>query len=141
MILFKNSFEFNIEKVKIDMHGRFIFIKIRIEDESFLLLNVYGPTKLSEKQLFFEQIAKTLVELDISVNDKIIMAGDWNVILESSIDKRGGREKYIAVPKSMAQLIETYDVVDLWRIQHPTLKRFTFRQKTPLIQSRLFPHI
>ena len=58
MILFQKSFEFNIKEVKIDILGRFIFIKIIIEEESFLLLNIYGRTKLSEKQLSLNKSQK-----------------------------------------------------------------------------------
>ena len=29
------------------------------------------------------------------------------------------------------------DLIDIWRIRHPNEKRFTWRQKTPLIQRRL----
>ena len=30
-----------------------------------------------------------------------------------------------------------YDLVDIWRIRNPEMKRFTWRQKTPVIQRRL----
>ena len=30
-----------------------------------------------------------------------------------------------------------YDLVDIWRIRNPTDRRFTWRQKSPLIQRRL----
>ena len=137
MVLFNKSFEFKIEDSKIDSQGRFIFVKLEIDGEKFILLNIYGPTKQSEKQSFFSKIANNFVELDISINDKLVLGGDFNVIFDSSIDKKGGREKIEAVPRSLSQIIETYDMVDLWRIQHPALKRFSFRKKTPLIQSRL----
>ena len=29
------------------------------------------------------------------------------------------------------------DLVDIWRIRNPTVKRFTWRQKKPIIQRRL----
>ena len=29
------------------------------------------------------------------------------------------------------------DLIDIWRVRHPTEKRFTWRQKTPIIQRRL----
>ena len=30
-----------------------------------------------------------------------------------------------------------FDLVDIWRIRNPTASRFTWRQKTPLVQRRL----
>ena len=34
-------------------------------------------------------------------------------------------------------MIIEYDLVDIWRIRNPTDTRFTWRQKSPLIQRRL----
>ena len=30
-----------------------------------------------------------------------------------------------------------YDLVDIWRIRNPDIKKFTWRQKSPIIQRRL----
>ena len=30
-----------------------------------------------------------------------------------------------------------FDLVDIWRIRNPTASRFTWRQKTPVVQRRL----
>ena len=30
-----------------------------------------------------------------------------------------------------------HDLLDIWRVRHPKEKRFTWRQKTPIIQRRL----
>ena len=51
--------------------------------------------------------------------------------------KKGGQQKVEAIPNNLKRLIERYELLDIWRIQHPDLSRFTYRQKTPLIQSRL----
>jgi len=37
----------------------------------------------------------------------------------------------------MYELMDLYELVDIWRILNPDIEKFTFRQKTPLIQTRL----
>ena len=37
----------------------------------------------------------------------------------------------------MKKMIDTFDFIDIWRVQNPATKRFTFRQKNPLVQTRL----
>ena len=53
------------------------------------------------------------------------------------VDGRGGNNK----KKDSAKLVEDmhldFDLVDIWRIRNPTASRFTWRQKTPVVQRRL----
>ena len=37
----------------------------------------------------------------------------------------------------MTELLGEFDILDIWRLRNPGLRRFTYRQKTPLILSRL----
>ena len=67
----------------------------------------------------------------------IIVGGDFNVILDPDLDGRGGNNR----KKDSAKLVEDmhldFDLVDIWRIRNPTTSRFTWRQKTPVVQRRL----
>ena len=61
----------------------------------------------------------------------------FNVILDPDLDGRGGNNR----KKDSAILVEDmhldFDLVDIWRIRNPTTSRFTWRQKTPVVQRRL----
>ena len=39
--------------------------------------------------------------------------------------------------KALEEILIENDLIDIWRIQNPEIRRFTWRQKTPLIQRRL----
>ena len=75
---------------------------------------------------------------NLEISDKIIIAGDWNSIQDVEMDKKGGREmSKSTVTESMSKLLNNWNVLDIWRKLNPLSKRFTYRQKRPLIQSRL----
>ena len=59
----------------------------------------------------------------------VVIGGDFNVILDPDLDGRSGNKKR----KDSVRYVE----VDIWRIRNPTDTRFTWLQKSPLIQRRL----
>ena len=138
MIIFKAGFDVEIISHTSDTEGRYIIAKTLIQGESFTLVNVYAPNTMRDKQTFFSQLNAKLETENITVDDNILTAGDWNTIQNGVLDKKGGRELNAdTVTTSMTELLGQLNLIDIWRIQNPDLKRFTFRQKTPLIQSRL----
>jgi exonuclease III len=138
MILFKKELDFDIQSVKCDYNGRFILARVLIQDTPFTLLNVYMPNNVPNQVSLFNDINKVLIKFEVSPNDKLICGGDWNVVLDPSIDKKGGN----MVPKERTlgkidSFVTTYYLHDVWRVKHPTTSRYTWRQKTPLIQCRI----
>lgn len=99
---------------------------------------MYAPNTMKDKITFFKEICYLVEGMNISNNDNIIMAGDWNSIQQVNIDKYGGRELHgNTVVNSMTELLGQFDLVDIWRIRNPEKRRYIFRKKTPLILSRL----
>ena len=84
-ILFHHKFKFELCSEHSDSPGRFLPTEIKVKENSFLLANVYAPTK--DEPVFFDGLFSTLS--DFSSLD-YILAGDWNVILDNQIDKDGG---------------------------------------------------
>ena len=138
MMLFKKGLDIDIETERIDNLGRYIIVKLLIQGEQFILVNIYAPNTMQEKSKFYQDLCNTLDHMNISLIDNIIMAGDWNTIQNCTLDKKGGNEQGgNTVVDSMTQLLGQFDLVDIWRLRSPDLRRFTYRQKTPLILSRL----
>ena len=44
-VLFRNGFDISIDSSKIDPQGRFLVVKAKIEDNMFILANIYAPNK------------------------------------------------------------------------------------------------
>ena len=81
---------------------------------------------------------ENLKSLRINVNNNIIAGGDWNLIFNPILDKSEGKTVCSnKVSPELDHLIDEYDLIDIWRIRNQTMKRFTFRQKTPFVQTHL----
>ena len=86
LILITNSLEFELISVRSDKEGRFIFLEAFVQDQKFLFVNIYAPNKSSEQTLFFDQIKDELDNSGIDDDCRIIIGGDFNVILDPDLD-------------------------------------------------------
>ena len=71
-----------------------------------------------------------LDSLDIHQNKQIILAGDFNLFLDTTLEAEGGSP--CLKKKSVAKLIKIkghLDLRDIWRPKNPVVTKFTFRQK------------
>ena len=67
----------------------------------------------------------------------IVIGRDFNVIFDPNLNGNGGNPKRKESVKCIDNLCVANDLIDIWRIRNPNVKRFTWRQKTPVIQRRL----
>ena len=70
----------------------------------------------------------------------MLLGGDFNVCILPDLDKRGGTDEVQSeYAKNIQSFQEEYQLVDIWRIRHPNVKRFTRRERSVkgLVQSRL----
>ena len=59
------------------------------------------------------------------------------MIFDHDLDGSGGIKKTKESVKILEDICLEQDLIDIWRVRNPTEKRFTWRQKTPIIQRRL----
>ncbi len=126
-----------IEKTLRDDHGRYLAVKISINENIFTIINLYAPTKDKTKEQisFFNSLLPLIDQSDINT----IIGGDFNICL-NSIDKSGGRvEPVSAYATLIKNFMDENDYVDVWRLMNPDTKRFTWREssRNGIIQSRL----
>ena len=137
-ILIKRGFDFEMLKTELDPEGRYILMKARVQGEALNIINIYVPNVEKDKNIFFRSLNNTILSNEIDINDPLLIAGDWNTILDPSIDKTGGKTIISdSVGPEMRNLINNFELVDVWRDQNPNTRRYTYRQRKPLIQSRL----
>ena len=83
-ILFSDKFDI------IDSHlsedSRVILVNLKIEEESFSLLNIYAPNNMSDRKSFFFEIQKWIDKFAIN-EQKIIIGGDYNFTEENKLDR------------------------------------------------------
>ena len=64
------------------------------------------------------------------------VGGDFNIILDHVIEGQGGKGKRKDSGNIVKDISAELELVDLWRIRNPTVTRFTWRQKKPMIRWR-----
>ena len=121
-ILFRNSFQYEVHKEFIDPNGNYIILDMSIQGFRLSLVALYGPN--ADCPSFFENVKN---KLDLLGNSSVIMAGDWNVPLEYSIDTQYYIHKNnLKSNEYLHTLMDHFDLIDAWRDQHPQDRKFTW---------------
>ena len=87
--------------------------------------------------IFFSKISEELKSSFTFVDSSFVIGGDLSVIFDHDLDGSGGIKKMKESVKILEDICLEQDLIDIWRVRNPTEKRFTWRQKTPIIQRRL----
>lgn len=134
-ILLPINFNFTIENSKINNDGRKIVMNITHEENDYCLINIYAPTQDLENDQF--QFFQDLnVDIENNLDKKLIVGGDFNLPLEN-IDKSNNLVNKSKAKTQLQQTMALYDIMDIWRVQNPGVKRYTWRRSRPITQSRL----
>ena len=103
-------------------------------------MNIYAPNNELNQFNFFHFINNTLNRL-VKSDDYILIGGDFNTIFDKNLDRKGGStvftRKHDDIVNILKDIIAFCQLNDTWRLKHPDKKRFTWRQRTPPIHSRL----
>ena len=123
-----------------DNDGRILFLDADIDDEKFILINLYNPNTEAEQLKTLSKLTEMLTKLYLTENNNIICAGDFKLFFNVKLGSYGGNPVFrkCSVEK-IFELKETYNLTDIWRIRNPKAKQYTFRQKhvSGFLQRRL----
>ena len=90
--------------MKRDNLRRILIIEVKIDDSVFVLINIYNANTNSE-QLHTLNDLINILETFVGIQNKIVvLGGDFNVILNSSLDSDGGMP--VIKKKTIAKLIQ-----------------------------------
>ena len=84
-VLIQKDQPMNVHQVCTDPNGRYIIIDIEIDGFRTTLCNVYGPN--DDNPEFYVNV---IHEIESLPNDNGIIGGDFNLVLNLDIDKKGG---------------------------------------------------
>ena len=119
----------NILNIKRDNLGHILGIEVKIDNSIFVPINIYNANTESEQLHTLNDLINILETFEDIQNKSAVLGGDFNVILNPSLDLHGGKpvikKKTIA---TLVQITENLDVCDIWRIRNPKRKQFTFKQ-------------
>ena len=132
-ILFNNNFNLQFQRLYTDPAGRFIICDLKANEKFLTLANIYAPNE--DKPSFFQNFYDHLLNFKC---EDIIIGGDFNLVLNIEKDKKGGLAKTRQNSlKTIQEISENLDLLDVWRIYNPDDKRYTWRQLQPKVQCRL----
>ena len=140
LIAYLGSKSFVVKNKRNDDTGRILILDASSGGTDYILVNIYKANTETEQIKVLNNLHLLLDSLDIHQNKQIILAGDFNLFLDTTLEAEGGSP--CLKKKSVAKLIkikEHFDLCDIWRLRNPDVKQFTFRQKhaSGFIQRRL----
>ena len=87
-----------IQQSEISSDGRFIVLKAAINNEIYTIANICGPNKDADAVKFYRNLSKLLRNDEFGNEETIIIGGDFNCPLDSTLDKKGGIDDYNIFP-------------------------------------------
>lgn len=132
-ILLNNNCEIKVHNQFNDKNGNYIILDVTIETLNFYLVNIYGPNTDSPE--FYKELSNKIE--DIYSTQHVILGGDFNLVLNKKIDTMN--YVHLNNPKSRQEvlnLMDNFNLKDIYRSNNPELKRYTRRRKNPIKQAR-----
>uniref|UniRef100_A0A8C5R1L2 Reverse transcriptase domain-containing protein n=1 Tax=Leptobrachium leishanense TaxID=445787 RepID=A0A8C5R1L2_9ANUR len=116
-----------------DEEGRYLFTKGTIAGEPYTFASVYLPNKSQCRCL-----SGILRKLAAFREGLLVLAGDFNVPLDPRIDTSSGVSSIPdSVHRQMRRLLDSYQLVDVWRAFHGQERDFSFYSAAHSSYSRL----
>ena len=134
-ILFNSTFEYKLHSITRDPNGCYIGLDVDLMQGRTTIINVYGPSE-RDNPAFFENIENIIDQLG---NERIIIGGDWNCILNMKLDARN----YTSTtnrPRTRAKIkdiIANNNLIDVFRDLNPSKRSYTWRKFNTIKQGRL----
>ena len=98
--------------------------KIDENDIRYTIVNIYAPNE--DDVGFFDEVFDMVGNFG---NENVIIAGDFNFVLNSKIDKKGGLSKtHESCKHKLLEYMKNGDMVDVWRTEFP--ENFTYMWKS-----------
>ena len=135
MVMFRPKCDIDVISVNTGVvGGRVLYVFITMHKTKILLVNIYAPNEDSPE--FFKQVFDEVI---LSEADHLLIAGDYNLVLDVDMDKQGGRAKTNEkAQRCILEYMENIDLMDIWRIKNPEQNEYTWRRKKPhVVQCRL----
>jgi exonuclease III len=137
-IMLKLNSDYKVLKYSQDEQGRLQIMSLLLENELFLVVNIYNNNQEKDQISLLNKLNNELESFDDLEHHKVIIAGDFNFIYDTTMDAKGGNPSLKM--KSLDAIIrirEKYDLCDIFRIRHPKSKIYTFRTSNRKLHRRL----
>ena len=135
-ILVNPNFTYTIIENKNIVEGRMQSLKICINEQNLLLLNIYAPNNTSDNYNFLTRIEDFII---INDSETLIVGGDFNTVIDINSDKKNGNTSNNKRNRDkINSILQNNDINDIWRILNPSNRQYTWHSNSkPTIFCRL----
>ena len=131
-VLIKQLLKIDFENVNIDPTGRYCLAEIKIKDKTLVIGSIYAPTK--DEPAFFDSLFSAIANFS---HTDLILAGDWNVVLNDTLDKDGGPPHVHRISEEkIKSFMDFFHLRDVFRDFNPSKEIFTRIQTQPYTATR-----
>jgi uncharacterized protein YpbB len=112
MILINKNVDLNVQTIRNDLQGRWIFLNMKVDEKEIWLINLYCPNQ--DDPYFIENIYNNLLNLSAT---------------STSMDRKGNHStNYHHALKEITNIMDTLEIVDIYRLKNTDLVRYTRRR-------------
>ena len=118
LVLVRDCLEFEMKSIITDDktdNDRYILLNAKVQGSDYILGNIYAPNKIKEQCNFFVELQQKLDDFITIQDQRIIIGGDFNVIMDQNLDCAGGSPKEKESGKFLNDICLNYDLIDIWR--------------------------
>ena len=101
--------------------------EINIENEQLCICAIYAPNK--DTPAFFTN----LFESTLDMSSKKVFIGDFNLALDTSVDRTGTKVNNSKAAAFILETMEDLQLSDVWRECNLTTKEFSYFRKKPML--------
>ena len=121
-ILIRRTVPFEHISTVSDPNGRYLIVTGRILSRHVTFLNIYAPN--FDDPGFFRKVFNLIPDLS---STHLIAGGDFNTVLDCSLDRLSSRPTSLSNASiALNNIIKSMNLLDIWRLQHPNDKDFSF---------------
>ena len=119
--------DFELLDEQIDVNGRYIVLDVVVNNQRYMLGNYYGPNIDCP-----DHLNEFLSLLAPSKGQEIVAAGDFNFVINPSLDKKGGVPRtHTKARNLLLEWCELSDCMEIWRVKHGVTFDWTWRSWSP----------
>ena len=131
--MLNNTFEYNVKQCIKDPEGRYLILELSIANLiNVIIINLYAPNR--DDPVWFTSLFDKVKSIS---NNCEIWTGDWNAALSETDIYNYAKLRNPMASQVINNFISTHNLSDIWRMQNPSRKRFTWRTDRPCRASRL----
>ena len=132
-ILFNAQLDYKVHHFYYNPAGHCLVLDVSIGEQTIRHINIYAPNVPAERCLFFNSL-----DCHLSGCHQVIVAGDFNCVENSQLDKIGGNPDHgTEGVEILRNAVSSFQLVDPFWKKNPSKQEFSYTSKSNTVRSHL----